>query len=191
MALPVGWVAPKEWVIGEVLTAADMNQYVSANENALRYAPACVAYRTTGAGAIGLAAATWTNIPLDAEYMDQAEGGGAGVMHNGAGPNPERITIAKAGIYLCGFELSIDGAAGYRLAQLMWYQASSAITAPIVGDSDAAAGGGAATGLGGSTIRRLAAGDYLYMRGLSSIGGTAVQVFPQESPILYATMLGG
>jgi hypothetical protein len=94
----MAWSSPRTWTSSEIVTAANLNQYVSDNLNALANPPFCDIYATAPGSTSGTAG-TPTAISFDSEIADTA------TMHN-PGSNPTRVTVPIDGLY------HVEGGAG-------------------------------------------------------------------------------
>jgi hypothetical protein len=93
---------------GQVLTAAQMNE-IGTNSNNYRVPPSCQVRRTTNqTGYASDAVITWESAAFDTE-------GVADPMWQ-ASPNPTRVTIKTAGLYLVSFIGEITSSAGLTLS---------------------------------------------------------------------------
>lgn len=87
----MAWTTPLTWTVGQVVTAAQLNQQIRDNENFLFAVPNFVG--TTAGGAISLTNATNTAIAFDTNQVDNYSG------HNTV-TNNTRYTAQLAGRYL-------------------------------------------------------------------------------------------
>jgi len=88
----MAWSTPRTWTSGEVVTAANLNTYVSDNLTALSTPPFCDVYATTPGNTSGTSF-TFTAVPFDSEIADST-----GSMHSTA-TQTSRITVPIDGVY--------------------------------------------------------------------------------------------
>ena len=87
----MAWSSPRTWTSSEIVTAANLNQYVSDNLNALANPPFCDIYATAPGSTSGTPGSAIL-ISFDSEIVDTA------TMHN-PGSNPTRVTVPIDGVY--------------------------------------------------------------------------------------------
>ena len=87
----MAWNGTRTWTSGEVVSAANLNTYISQNLDALATPPFCDVYATAPGSTSGTAN-TQTAISFDSEIADTA------TMHNPVS-NPTRVTVPIDGLY--------------------------------------------------------------------------------------------
>lgn len=88
----MAWSTPRTWTSGEVVTAANLNTYVSDNLTALGAPPFCDVYATTPGNTSGTSM-QFTAVPFDSDRADST-----GSMHSTA-TQTSRITVPIDGMY--------------------------------------------------------------------------------------------
>lgn len=104
------WTTPRDWAVGDVVTAAMLNTNIRDNTNFLNSPPSVGAYRSTDQ--TGIAGGGWTDVVFGQNDWN------VGSMHD-TGTNPERFgENAPLGIYLfsCGvvWDTNTTGTVPYR-----------------------------------------------------------------------------
>jgi hypothetical protein len=84
------WTTPRVWAVGETVTAANFNTYVSNNLTEITSPP--YAYLMSNTATTMTTASTWYAQTWDTEIAN------VGSMHS-TGTNPTRITASQAGTY--------------------------------------------------------------------------------------------
>ena len=89
------WTTPKSWLVGELVTAANMNLHVRDNMNFLYNVPRYRAYRTT---ALSVTSATNINMSCDSQIYD------IGALF---APTSHSFTTNVTGLWtvMCGYQL--------------------------------------------------------------------------------------
>src|SRR5580658_2053967 len=99
----MAWTAPFTYTVSQVLTAGNLNTYLSANMQFLATPPICTVYRAT---ALTLTDATPTTIPYDTVVVDSV---------SGFDLSTHKYDVQVAGSYLVTASLGVASASGQQL----------------------------------------------------------------------------
>lgn len=103
----MAFVTPITWTTNQLVTAANNNEQIRDNMNAVWFQPAVRAFHNANQS---IASATFTALAFNSERIDQSAGG-ASTMHDLV-TNNSRLTCRVAGVYLIGACLAFAGGAG-------------------------------------------------------------------------------
>ena len=101
----MAWTAEKTWNIGDVLSAEDLNIYLSANLQSIAYPPRAYMYRA--AALTPAAASTWYAAPFDTVLYDTT--GGYSI-------STTLYTVSVAGVYLVSMAYQINAGVAHATA---------------------------------------------------------------------------
>jgi hypothetical protein len=156
----MAFTAFRTWTVGEVVTAAQLNEQLRDNGNFFNSPPACRVYRTT---TLSLSDNTDTVVGMDAESFDYST-----AFHDNV-TNNSRITIPSGlgGRYLCMAQANFAANATNRRVTNLRKSGASAVSLTVL------------PGIGGSpnrhltaTVADLAAADYLELVVNQNSGGS-------------------
>ena len=148
--------------VGSVLTASDYNEAVE-NSNNFRVPPACQVRRTTNLTSYTSdAGITWESAAYDTEGVSDPMWA--------ASPNPTRVTIKTAGLYVVSFAGKVDGSATMTLVN-----AAISVNNNLVSGSFGSVFAGNTARFATSLILNLAATDFITCA-LGIVGGSAYVV---------------
>lgn len=180
----MAWTTPRSWQVGDVVTAAWMNTYVSDDLNALAAGPYCDLY-ATAPGSTSSSVNVFTAIPFDTEVAD------TDTMHD-TSTNTSRITATTGGLYL------VSGGAGIvqQAAAVMRFAIAFYINGAVIPSTyqatyvPALSGTGIHFGLTMSRYLRLTAGQYVELQVASSTASVALNTGSSARPFFQARWVG-
>jgi hypothetical protein len=120
----MAWSAPATYVVGEVLTSANLNTYLSANMQFLATPPA---WRVHREGAYNLTNATPTTMPYDTVDFDSASGWQSGI---------NKYEIQVAGTYKVGATLNSASTADNDQVTINLYLDSDPCSTGVPGNGE-------------------------------------------------------
>lgn len=160
-----GWTTPRTWVVGEVVTAAELNQHIRDNLNFLRGAHGCRVWHSANQSI-----ADDSNphaLSFDSESFD-TDG-----FHSGAAPKSLIVPSGMDGYYIImGTVVYAANATGFRDARIILNPASDTAVATYLGTGrNQNVGGATNSRVHVSTTYRLAAADVIQLQALQNSGG--------------------
>ncbi|MFF4848010.1 hypothetical protein [Streptomyces sp. NPDC001194] len=156
---------PRTWVVGEVVTAALMNQEIRDQITLLLNPPMAVLKQTVTQN---VANGTWQTLTFDSEVIDSYNG-------HSTVTNTSRYTCQLAGWYRvtgrAAFAINGTGSRGARVH----------INAAFIQGGASLYGAGTLMGIPEAThVLQLAVGDYIEIAGGQNSGGTLATAFVNE-----------
>ena len=177
------WSTPRTWTSSEVVTAANVNTYISDNLTALGTPPFADVYATAPGNTSGTSS-TFTAISFNSEISDTYS------MHDPS-TNPTRITVPWDGVYMVNGGFTIANQASAALLRMYFGTNGSAPT----GTRDYAYVPSTATlsgftGITGSRFLRLSSTNYVELYISCSATTVAIQNADGIRPFLQVRWVG-